>query len=533
MRDRDETGIKLKFAPGELGSQSANYALPTHTQYLRQLAFQHMEDGFLIVDAGGAHVDVNQALCEMTGFSSQELIGLRPDQCYWPIEDCEGIANSFANGLHAELADEQLMFVTKQGVRFPVTVTPFAIKDQHGTVIYHAATVKDISQRVKMEAELRDSEDRFRALFEHAGDAILIMENFQIVDCNEQTLQLFKLTREQILTTPTFSFFSPKQLNGQNSRDMFMEKIVASRSGTPQRFEWTGENLDALHINIEVSLSTVVVAEKSYVQIIVRDITKRKQMEKALIELNETLELRIKQRTDELEAAIAELTQRNAQFRALAAQLTEAENDERRRIAQVLHDEHQQLIVAAKFRAEMLQIEATDPSVSDTGRQVVEILDQALESSRTLTMELAPPILYGSGLVVALQWLARWMAEHYALEVTVKGTLPMISIPTDISTLVFQAAREMLLNVVKHSGVKAAGVTVAFTQQQLVVTVTDDGTGFDVAAALESTRSFGLFSIQQRLDMLDGSLAINSTRAHGTEVMLTIPLLSSTAPFQA
>lgn len=524
MSDIEETGIKLHIASGEHPSKATNYALPSYTQYLRQLAFQHMEDGFMIVDAAGVHVDVNHALCEMTGYSAQELIGRRPDQCYWPTD---------AKRLHGELANEQMVYQRKQGERFPVTVTPFAIRDQNGAIIYHAATVKDITPRVKMETELRDSEHRFRALFEHAGDAILIMENFQIVDCNEQTLQLFNVTREQILTTPTFEFFSQKQLNGQTSRDMFVAKIIASQSGTPQRFEWSGENLDMVDLNIEITLSTVVVAEKSYVQIIVRDITQRKKMENALIELNENLESRIKQRTDELEVAIAELTQRNAQFRALAAQLTEAENGERRRIAQVLHDEHQQLIVAAKFRAEILQIEAKDPSVSDTGRQVVDILDQALESSRTLTMELAPPILYGSGLVEALQWLARWMADHYALEVTVKGTLPMISIPTDISTLVFQAAREMLLNVVKHSGVRAAGVTVTFYQQQLVVTVADDGAGFDVAAALESTRSFGLFSIQQRLDMLGGRLDINSNSAQGTEVILTIPLLSSTAPFQA
>ena len=131
------------------------------------------------------------------------------------------------------------------------------------------------------------------------------------------------------------------------------------------------------------------------------------------------------QRTDELEKVCAELLQRNAQFRALASRLTQAENEERRRIAQVLHDNHQQLIVAAKFRVELLQGKDYCANANEVGRQVLEILDQALEVSRSLTMELAPPILYGAGLVVALQWLARWMEENYTLEVAVTGSLPM------------------------------------------------------------------------------------------------------------
>ena len=520
-----ETGFKRDTSPGEAATSDS-------LEYLRQMSFLYMQDGFSIVDAAGVHIDINPAFCAMTGFAADELLGRYPSECYWPPEEYERIASAFAETLGGEFCDIQLIFMRKNGERFPVIVNPFPIRDASGSVVYFAATVKEITQRVKLESELRNTEDRFRALFEHAGDAIMIMEDWQIIDCNERTLQMFSLTREQLLAIPTFEFFSPRQPNGRDSREFFREKVEASSSGAPQLFEWSGENLDRLQICIEVSLNTVESGNRSYMQITVRDITRRKEMERALIELNTTLESRIQQRTDELEAACTELTQRNAQFRALAAQLTEAENDERRRIVQLLHDEHQQLLVAAKFRAEMLQIDSMEPDVRAIGQQVVEILDQALDASRTLTMELAPPILYGSGLVDALQWLARWMNEHHGLDVTVKGTLPMVAIPTDISTLVFQAAREMLLNVVKHSGVGAAGVTVALFHQQLVVTITDDGEGFDVAAALASTRSIGLFSIQQRLEKLEGNLDIRSEQSRGTEVTLTIPLANSGMQFR-
>ena len=145
-------------------------------------------------------------------------------------------------------------------------------------------------------------------------------------------------------------------------------------------------------------MTTLILGGETYEQAISRDITQRKQMEATLVELNKTLEERVAQRTDELEQACAELLQRNAQFRALARKLTRAEEEERRRIARLLHDNHQQLLVAAKFKAEMLVSHLYGSDVNAAGAQIVEILEQALDVTRSLTMELAPPILYGSGL---------------------------------------------------------------------------------------------------------------------------------------
>ncbi len=95
--------------------------------------------------------------------------------------------------------------------------------------------------------------------------------------------------------------------------------------------------------------------------------------------LTRTLEDRVAQRTHELEQACAELLQRNVQYRALANKLTVAEEEERKRIARLLHDNHQQLLVAAKFKAEILQSDLYGPQVNTAGREILEILEQALK----------------------------------------------------------------------------------------------------------------------------------------------------------
>lgn len=623
---------------------------------LRQLSFRYMQDGFSIVDANGLHLDVNPAFCAMTGFSAEELIGSGPEHCYWPPEERENIQAAFTKNLSGDFADVELIFMRKNGERFPVLVNPFAIRDQSGLITFYAATVKDITQRVKLQETLRDSEDRYRRLFESAADAIVILQGEKIFDCNAQALEMFGVasieqlaarstfnffppkqpdgrdsrtfsieklkeastgkpqffawhhvkldgtlfeaevslstfkqgettfiqaiirditqrttmdqalkdselrfrtlfenagdaisilkdgqtidfnnrlceiygfTREEILAIPVIKFFPPTQPNGQASSEFFAERLTAAQAGFPQMYEWYGRRKDGALVITEVNLNMLVIGGQVFQQAVARDITQRKEMEAALVELTKTLDHRVKQRTAELVKANTELQQRNNQFRALAAQLTKTENDERKRIARVLHDNQQQLLVAAKFKAEMLQNDSYDSVVKTVGRKLVEILEQAIDVTRTLTMELAPPILYGAGLVVALEWLAQWMKEHHKLEVVVTGSLPVTPVPAGVSSLLFQAVRELLLNVIKHSGAKKASVTVAMTDELLSVAVTDEGVGFDVASALTSPQSFGLFSIQERLSLLGGRLEIVSVPGLGTTTTLSVSLAKS------
>jgi len=772
------------FSPGAIPPQRLVEADLASINDLRQLCFQYMRDGFSIVDTNGLHVDVNPAFCEMTGFSVQELIGSGPQHCYWPPEERVHIEAAFAKSLRGELADIELVFMRKNGERFPVIVKPFAIGDHSGIPRYYAATVRDMTQRVYLQSVLQDSEARYRGLFEsaadaivilqgetlvdcnhralemfglssvdqlsslasfdffpplqpdgkdsrafsveklraaragapqffawrhvkvdgtvfdaeislstfklgeqtfiqaiirdvtqrtqleealrlgeqryrnlfeHAGDGILIMEGEQVIDCNQRVLDIYGISREQLMSLTNYSLSPPMQPNGQassefylgrlealrsgipqsfewlgckldgtpvltevtlttvmldgklhtqslirditrrkqleealrnselryrtlfdnagdsivimkgaqivdcnartleqygysreeifrnsatarfpltqpngrDSNEFFSEMLEASCSGVPQVFEWTGQNFDGTAVCAEVTLTSFMLDGTMYSQSIVRDITRRKAMEAALIDLNKNLEERVAQRTEELETACAELLQRNAQFRTLASKLTRAEEEERRRIARLLHDNHQQLLVAAKFKAEMLETQLYGPDVNAAGTQLVYILEQAIEVTRSLTMELAPPILYGSGFVDAMHWLAVWMEEHYQLQVLVSGSLPTIPIPAEVSSVLFRAVRELLFNVSKHAGVQQALVSVVAFDNGLRITVSDNGSGFDVADVLQTPRSYGLFSIREQLTSLDGSLDIVSAPHSGTVITISVPVLAS------
>ena len=257
------------------------------------------------------------------------------------------------------------------------------------------------------------------------------------------------------------------------------------------------------------------------------DISRLKRAEAALRQLNAELEQRVAVRTVDLAQAIQLLERQSRQVRTLTAELTLAEQRERRRLADVLHDELQQLLVATRLRAHMVG-RTEDAAIQQGAQEIVTLIDEALAATRSLTGELSPPTLRNGNLLPALEWLANWMGEKHQLTVRLTpppGPLPRV--PEDTAVLLYQAIRESLLNTVKYAQVAEATVTVAATEATLTVTVADAGVGFDptrlrVAGGTEG--GVGLLGIRERLEWIGGRLEVASTPGSGSRVTLITPL---------
>ncbi len=140
---------------------------------------------------------------------------------------------------------------------------------------------REISEREYIETMLRENEARYRMLFENAGDAIFIMRRDRFIDCNPKTLEIFGCTREQIIGQPPYRFSPKFQPDGRNSREAAQQYIAAALAGTPQRFDWRHIRCDGNPLDVEVSLNRIEVAGEALIQAIVRDMTKRIQVEAA------------------------------------------------------------------------------------------------------------------------------------------------------------------------------------------------------------------------------------------------------------
>jgi PAS domain S-box-containing protein len=167
-------------------------------------------DGITVLDNRGVHIDVNNAICEMTGFLREELIGAGLPHPYWPPERYEEIDRAFQRTMAGDFTDIELTFMRKNGERFPVIVSPASIKDQQGNVISYFATVKDITERKRIEEELIKSESKYRSLVETAGAGVVsgdLQGNITFV--NETFCQMLGYSLEEMVGKPFVDFVNP------------------------------------------------------------------------------------------------------------------------------------------------------------------------------------------------------------------------------------------------------------------------------------------------------------------------------------
>lgn len=232
----------------------------------------------------------------------------------------------------------------------------------------------------------------------------------------------------------------------------------------------------------------------------------------------------------DLEARNRELTEHKQKLRRLASEALLTERRERRRIASDVHDTTVQSLAIARIRLGRLRRELEGSSLGELARDVTKLVDDAIAQARLLLYELSPPALYELGLGPALEWLTEQFQERFGLTFRLYLGSELPEPDEDCRTVLFQAARELLTNVVKHAGARAASLSLTACGGQLVLKVMDDGKGFDPGRIEEPTSSvsgFGLFSIRERLELLNGRMKIVSALGQGTRVILAVPITDS------
>jgi signal transduction histidine kinase len=229
------------------------------------------------------------------------------------------------------------------------------------------------------------------------------------------------------------------------------------------------------------------------------------------------------------EQALA-LERSNRQVRALASALTLAEQRERRRISQILHDHVQQMLYGVQMRTYLIGLDTPEESRAYIQEHLTEmeaLVEEAIQSTRTLTVELSPPVLQSEGLGAAFNWLANQMGRLYDLHVKLDLSQDYQLTSEDLRVLIFQLVRELLFNVVKHAQVDEARVFMYLEGDQFVVCVEDDGVGFDATTLAQDEErdagGFGLYSIRERLALFGGEVTITSEFGKGTQVALKLP----------
>jgi PAS domain S-box-containing protein len=359
---------------------------------------------------------------------------------------------------------------------------------------YVAELEERIAERNRVEAALRQSEERYRELFENARDAMYVHDlEGTYTSINHAAEKLSGYSRDEILGHNFSEFVGAEHI--KRVRERFCNKL-AKKGETTYEVEIIAK--DGRRVPIEVSSRAiyengVIVG----VQGTARDITERKLAQDAL--------------------------------QMFSRQLIGAQEDERRRIARELHDQIGQVLTAVKMNLHAVQRVCRLQEAGAHIKDNIEAVDEALRLVRDLSIDLRPPLLDDLGLVTALHWYVDRYAKRTEMvaEVLIELKDPNIRFSREVETACFRIAQEALTNIARHAQARKVWLRLRKKHNVLILAVKDDGIGFDPAALRRRApraATLGLIGMQERAHAAGGVIEINSAISKGTEIRLELPL---------
>ncbi len=412
------------------------------------------------------------------------------------------------------LSEAAWTYVHRDGHRFPVMVSITAFPGRGGRVGGYLFVVHDKRGQLRTEQMLR----RQAELLDLANDAILVrdLKRDTITYWNDGAVRLYGWSSREALGAYIHEFLKTKF---PRPLPEVIRKFLA-------KGYWNGELVHTTKTGKRITVSsrwTLLRDAKGVPEGSLElntDITTQKHAQEALEAAHEQLERRVTERT-------AALSEANERLRVLSRRLMEIQETERRAIARDLHDEVGQALTAIRLNLQEIRDAPKSQSVEKEVVDSLQVLDQVLQHVRSLALDLRPSLLDELGLVPALRWYVTKQAERAGWEMDFQAEGVTARPSPDVEVACFRLTQEALTNVVRHASAKHVAVRLRAERGELVLSIRDDGVGFDpeqIRADPRTQSTVGLSGMEERVRLVGGQFALSSVCKQGTEVRATFRL---------
>jgi len=466
--------------------KKAEEALRESEERYREL-FENAKDAIYVQDLMGIYTSVNRAAEKLSGYDRNEVIGKHFEQFVAP-EYLPLVRTNFAKKLvDKEQTAYEIEVIAKDGRRVPVELNSTVIFE-HDAPVGIQGIARDITKRKRAEDELREQKEILQKIFDHIPVMIRVTGpdgNVHLVNREYERTTGWSLAEIQRDSLGILAELYPDK----NDRQLVIERTATARG------DWAdfrtrvrdGRVIDTSWTNIHLSAGMNLG--------IGQDISDRKRAEETL--------------------------------RSYSRKLIEAQEAERQHIARELHDQIGQVLTAIRINLQTIGNSCETDESQVLIDQGITIIDSALEQVRNLSFELRPSLLDGLGLVAALRWYSDQYSRRTGIRTKTSTNLPedQTRLKQELETACFRIVQEALTNVVRHAKAKNVSINLRKLDHKIVVSIRDDGTGFDERSANggASAIHLGLRGMRERALALGGMLEIESAPARGTEIRASFP----------
>ncbi|MBW1743992.1 MAG: PAS domain S-box protein [Deltaproteobacteria bacterium] len=461
-----------------------------------QLILQTIPSGLFTVNLDRKITYWNKEAEEITGLKADEAMGKDCLEAF-DCEECKKGCGLLNDEVEKPIYEKECT-IHVGGRDITISKNADILRDFQGNIIGGLESFIDTTERTKAEERLRESENKYSNLVENSLTGIYIDDGGKIVFANDKFAEIYKYPKDELIGQESWRLVHPDDrplTNNLRARRLRGEYA-------PLEYEARGLTKNGEIIWLARRNTRIEYQGRPAILGNVEAITERKEAEDKLRVYHEKLG-------------------------SLASKLSLAEERQRRRVAIEVHDRISQNLAFIKMKLGTLQTSTSPRSLAQTRDEILGFVDETIQSTRALISELGSPILYELGFVPAVEWLTQQAQKQHAIVLDFEDDGQPKPLSEDVRVLLFQASRELLINIAKHAQARTAKVSITRDGDQVRVDVEDDGVGFDsteMGSSMDTTGRFGLFSIRVRLEPLGGHLEVDSKVGHGTRVTLIAPL---------
>ncbi len=456
-------------------------------------------DGMRLTNEDGKILLVNDSFCNTFNMDKDQLIG-KPFSIVYTESEQDAALKSYQRDIKKDeiktLFERENTLWNGRRAWFEFSNSFLTLPDGKKITL---SIIKEITERKKSEIELRESEQKFKMLFNNINDAVFVTQLSSdksygdFIEVNEVVCNRLGYSKEEFLKLSPSAIISQKFIDDFS---LFNERLLKDGHVI---YDIVHKAKDKKLIPVEINSHLFIYNDKPTILSIARDITERKQAEEKL------------KRSSKL-------------LRELATHLQSIREEERTMISQEIHDELGQVLTALKIQVSLLanKLNKNQEPLKQKINSLADMIDSSVESVQKISSKLRPGILDELGLIAAIEWQTEEFQKLTNLKCSVALPKDELNLDRKKTTAIFRIFQEALTNIARHSEAQKVLVSLYNHQSNIYLEIQDNGKGI-TQEQIKDFKSLGIHGMKERAMVFGGEVYLEGNPGKGTIVKIEIP----------